>query len=304
MNQKKIIMKTRNIIFSLIAWFTTSAILISCDSDVKSSGTAGLKITDAAVDAENVSGVFLSVSEVKASGNTENQTVVVYDEPRLFNLMDYQNGATYDLGSGELKAGIYSEIRLITDGDSYVEFNDGSTEPLTIPSAMSSGYKIKGDYQISANSRTDLVIDVDLRKAFVKTGENTFILRPTARLINDVETSTITGTVSANNEDRIVIYAYAEGTYSDSESDMPAEGETRFENSINSAVVSNGEFTLAFMEPGDYDLIAVAYSENASSETYEFKSASEAEVLINGSILNVLELEAETDIEVVLNINF
>jgi len=299
-------MKTRNILSTLLALITLSALIYSCDSesDVSGKGTAGVKVTDAAVDAENINGVYLSVLEVQAIGESETKTLTVFDEPRIFNLMDYQNGSTYDLGEGEIDAGIYSEIRLITDGNSYVSFDDGSTEPLNIPSGTSSGYKIKGDYQISANNRTDLVIDVDLRKAFVLTGEGTYKLRPTARLINEEGTATITGTISATAEDRVIVYAYAKGTYDSSEEAEPTSGESRFENSVNSAVVSNGSFTLAFMEPGEYDLIAVAYDADETDNTYNFRTAAEAEVLLNGNVLSILELEANTNVNLLLNVSF
>lgn len=299
-------MKTRNILSTLLALITLSALIYSCDSEseVSGKGTAGVKVTDAAVDAQNISGVYLSVAEVQAIGESETKTLTVFDEPQIFNLMDYQNGSTYELGEGEIDAGIYSEIRLITDGNSYVSFDDGSTEPLNIPSGTSSGYKIKGDYQISANNRTDLVIDVDLRKAFVMTGEGSYKLRPTARLINEEGTATITGTISATAEDRVIVYAYAKGTYDSSEEAEPASGESRFENSVNSAVVSNGSFTLAFMEPGEYDLIAVAYESDETNNTYNFRAATEAEVLLNGNILSILELEANTNVNLLLNVNF
>ncbi|WP_258101775.1 DUF4382 domain-containing protein [Marinoscillum pacificum] len=299
-------MKTRNILSTLLALITLSALIYSCDSEseVSGKGTAGVKVTDAAVDAENISGVYLSVAEVQAIGKSETKTLTVFDEPRIFNLMDYQNGSTYELGEGEIDAGLYSEIRLITDGNSYVSFDDGSTEPLNIPSGTSSGYKIKGDYQISANNRTDLVIDVDLRKAFVLTGEGTYKLRPTARLINEEGTATITGTLSSTAEDRVIVYAYAKGTYDSSEEAEPASGESRFENSVNSAVVSNGSFTLAFMEPGEYDLIAVAYESDETNNTYNFRAATEAEVLLNGHILSILELEANTNVNLLLNVSF
>ena len=299
-------MKTRNILSTLLALITLSALIYSCDSEseVSGKGTAGVKVTDAAVDAQNISGVYLSVAEVQAIGESETKTLTVFDEPQIFNLMDYQNGSTYELGEGEIDAGIYSEIRLITDGNSYVSFDDGSTEPLNIPSGTSSGYKIKGDYQISANNRTDLVIDVDLRKAFVMTGEGTYKLRPTARLINEEGTATITGTLSSTAEDRVIVYAYAKGTYDSSEEAEPASGESRFENSVNSAVVSNGSFILAFMEPGEYDLIAVAYESDETNNTYNFRAATEAEVLLNGNILSILELEANTNVNLLLNVSF
>lgn len=299
-------MKNTRIFIKALAIGAMATFLASCNSDgeVGSKGTAGVRVTDATVDVASVTGVFLSVREVQARGTGGTKTIAAFDSPKSFNLMDFQNGASYDLGEGTIDAGIYSELRLVLDENSYVEFEDGSSEPLTVPSGTSSGYKVKGDYQISANGRTNLVVDIDLRKAFVKTGENTYILRPTARLVNADNTGTIEGTVSAHSEDRVVIYAYAEGTWDDGESAEPAEGSTRFEGSVNSAVVANGQFTLAFMEPGKYDLIAVAYTYNEVEDTYSFKSATAAEVMVAGSVVDMLELEANATLNVLASFSF
>lgn len=290
----------------LIASITVgiSAMLMSCESEVTSKGTAGIAVTDAAVDAESVTGVYLKVDQVEAMANGKTKTIVAFDEPKTFNVMDYQNGATYDLGEGSVDAGAYQELRLILAEGSYVAFEDGSSEPLDIPSGTSSGYKIKGDYEIAADGHTNLVIDIDLRKAFVKTGSGEYKLRPTARLVNADNTSTVTGTVSAHTEDRVVIYAYAKGTYDDSEAGEPAEGASRFEGSVNSAVVANNEFTLAFMEEGEYDLIAVAYEENEAEDTYTFRSASEVDVTIAGALLSSIDLTASTDVHVLVTLDF
>ena len=139
----------------------STIILTSCnDNDSVEKGSAQVDVTDAAVDAENITGVYLSVSEIHAGSDGEVKTLVTFDEPITFNVMDYQNGETFDLGEGEIEVGIYDELRLIlNDGSpssasasSYIEFENGTTEELVIPSGTSSGYKVKGDFQISANN--------------------------------------------------------------------------------------------------------------------------------------------------------
>lgn len=299
-------MKTVRFFGKGMAVVAMAGLLAACnnDSDVASKGTASIAITDAAVDAEAITGVMLSVKEVQARGNGSAKTVAVFDTPKTFNLMDYQNGETYALGEGEIDAGIYNELRLVLDESSHVEFEDGSTEPLQLPSGMASGYKIMGDYQIDANGRSNMVVDVDLRKALVKTGNGQYILRPTARLVNSATTGIIRGTVNAHSEDRVVIYAYAKGTWNEAEAETPADGHSRFEGSVNSAVVANGQFTLAFMEPGEYDLIAVAYERDTANDTFVFKSATQAEVSVAGSILSILKLEANATMNVLVSFGF
>lgn len=280
------------------------AIFTGCnsDSEVESKGKAKVMVTDAAVDAEAVTGVYLSVKEVQAQSNGKLRTVARFDNAQEFDVMAYQNGSTYALGEGDIEVGSYEELRLITDGNSYVSFEDGSTKPLDIPSGTSSGYKIKGAFDIAAESATEIVADIDLRKALVVTGNGDYKLRPTARLVTASTTGTIKGNVSGS-ADKLVVFAYAKGSYAASEASEPAEGSTRFEGSVNSAVVSNGSFTLAFMEEGEYELVVAEYDKDESTGEYTFKSTTEAELLLNGSLINLVKVEANAQVNVLLNLN-
>ena len=271
------------------------------DSDVGSKGNARVSATDAAVDAQNVSKVMLSVSEIQASANGETRTVMTFDAPKQFNLMAYQNGETYVFGEGDLEAGSYSDLRFIISGttDSYIEMKDGTKKALEIPSGTTSGYKVNGTFEVVANSTTDLVADVDLRKALVVTGEGTFKLRPTARLVDANATGTIQGTVDgqSNTSEQLIVYAYKEGTFSASEEDEPAEGRTRYEGSVNSATVAeDGSYTLAFMEEGDYEVYVASYSNTDDDEDLEFQGRVTTDIMINGSLFNTISVESNSTI--------
>ncbi|WP_339609170.1 DUF4382 domain-containing protein, partial [uncultured Roseivirga sp.] len=275
-------------------------IFTSCDDDnsneLDGTGTARLEATDAAVDAENITGVFLSVEEAQFIANGQIQNSITFDSPKEFNLMDYQNGETYILGETELEAGAYDEIRLIltSSNQAYVKYVNGTKDQIEVPSGSTSGYKIMGDFDVMANSMTELVLDVDLRKALVKRGNGEFNLRPTARLITKSSAGMIKGAVDEDNmqdADKVVVYAYLEGTFQDSEMDEPTEGNARFENSVNSAVASklNGNFTLAFMPEGDYELIVATYKEDQLLGELEFESATKVDVSIGGTTTSVIE---------------
>lgn len=277
------------------------------DGSVSSTGQASVKVTDAAVNAENVNEVVLSVSEVQATLNGESKTMVTFDEPRNFNVMAYQNGETYFLGEGDLEAGTYSDIRFILSGtsDSYIGFDDGSKEDLTVPSGTTSGYKINGTFEVAANATTDIVADIDLRKALVVTGNGEYKLRPTARLVVEESTGKIEGSLdgSVDASETIVVYAYKKGTFNSSEEAEPADGETRFQNSINSAVVAeDGSYTLAFMEEGEYDIKVASFSQNDEDEELEFNGTLDVDLMINGSIFNSIdvELNSTTSLNIIL----
>lgn len=270
---------------------------ISCDDNESSNiGKASISITDAALDAENVSSVNLAVSEIRATSNNEVSTIVTFEEPVEFNLMAYQNGDLFFLGEGDLEAGTYSDIRLIIseNADSYIEFQDGTTESITIPSGTTSGYKINGDFTVNAESTTEMVADVDLRKALVLTGEGTYLLRPTARLVEANVSGTIEGTVEGSMQpgEQYVVLAYKKGTYTDTEDDEPIDGRTRFEGAINSARVSaDGSYTLAFMEPDEYELVVVSYTNFDDDEDLEYTGQLSLNINIGGSVAQSIHLE-------------
>lgn len=289
-----------------------TAAFTACDdegSDMGTTGSARIGVTDAAVDDESITGVYLSVKGVEAISEDDGKdTIVYFEEAMTFDVMAYQNGDVFDLGEGDVNVGIYNELRLILDADNpaYLAFEDGSEEDLEVPSGTSSGYKIKGDFQISANNQTDLIIDIDLRKALVLTGNGRYILRPTARLIESEATGRIEGTVEEADfitDEKLVVYAYAAGTYEESEADEPAEGESRFENSINSAIVQeDGTFTLAFMEDGDYDLIVAAYEPEVEID-FVFGGLIDINVMIEGEIVEEsLEISSNQTTEVSLEL--
>ena len=295
----------------MIATVIGASTLWSCsesEGEVSSKGKANILITDAAVDTENIAGVFISVEEIQAKSSNETQVLVKFDTPVVFDVMAYQNGEVYNLGDGELEVGKYSELRMILskeEGSSYVLFKDNTTANLDVPSGSSSGYKIKGDFEISSNSTEDIVVDIDLRKALIVTGNGQYKLRPTARLLNSQTTGTIQGTVeSVNGMDRLVVYAYASGTYDASEADDPMNDETtRFENSINSAVVKeDGSFALAFMKEGEYEIVVAGYQMNEVKETHEFDSLLGMSITIDSNVASVVEVSANSTSELKLKL--
>jgi hypothetical protein len=300
----------KNMIIALA--FVPAIVFSSCDNDsntpeMEATGTARLEATDAAVDARNITGVFLSVEEAQFVANGQIENSITYESPQLFNLMDYQNGSTFAMGEATLSAGTYDQVRLILSSSTqaFVEFTNGASEEVEVPSGSTSGYKINGDFEILANGISNVIVDVDLRKALIQEGNGGFRLRPTARLTSRENTGMIRGELDENQQstDRVVVFAYAEGTFSDSEMNEPAQGSSRFEGAINSATVdASGNFTLAFMPEGEYELIVAKYEENESENSFEFSSATSIDVTIGGELTGVISVEANTMTTLVLDL--
>lgn len=312
-----------------VASIFTALVFTSCDANddmeepnnSSSKGTVNVAATDAAVDAENITGVYLNVKGIKADGmDDSNDAELMFDATQEFNLMAYQNGETYGLGSIELNSGTYSDISFLLDEEmpAYVTFADNTQSVIEVEG--DDEYEIIGEFDVVADAQTDIVADVDLRKAFTETSnEGEFMLRSTARLVNANVTGTIQGMVDnyeemqdqmeSGMETKLVVFAYAEGTFNEMEREDPAGSEGRFENAINSAIVAeDGSFTLAFMDESDYELVIGSFTkeENApEEEAYEFNTLLQTEV--NGSldvILDILGVEANTSTDISIIVDF
>jgi hypothetical protein len=167
----------------------------------EATGRLNLALTDAPVDAASaVIIVFEGVELQPASGER-----VVFDFPseRHIDLLAFQNGVTTDLLQGAVvPAGDYQWMRLkvvaernLQDG-SRIEF-PGEVYPLYIPSGGESGLKLNRPFRVAAGGVTRLVADFDLRKSIIKPKgqEPNYVLKPVLRLMDELETGTLTGTV-------------------------------------------------------------------------------------------------------------
>jgi len=201
--------------------------------------------------------------------------------PQTFNLLDLQNGKSLHLGDMILPAGHYSEIRFIlaaptkqsevkSNPDCNITFANGTSVPLFVPSGAQSGYKGKGEFDITANAKIAVTADFDVHKSIVVKGNGSYSLKPVIRLVVTELSGMINGTVvdvaDYNATESLVVYSYENGAYSEDELVPNGDG-IIFGNSVSSGDVamSDGNFTLAFLEEGSYSLITALYIDNVFS---------------------------------------
>ncbi len=266
-------------ILKIITILTIASLgFFACDDDTSDpKGRIELSITDAPIYDEDIVGVHIKVLGVEIrDGDGTWLEMNEFDEPVSINLLDYQNGEVYFLTEDELNAGDYDEIRLILDmpemgggpkanPGTYLEYEDGSVQPLFVPSGATSGYKAKGEFSVPAGGVTSVTIDFNVRKSVVKAGNSgKYILKPVLRLVENDNVGLINGEVIPLEEQaEMVVYAYDDGIFTEDEIFDPENDDVDFPNAVTSGRVrADGTFTLAFMEPGIYDLYAVAYDEN------------------------------------------
>ena len=176
-------------------------------------GELSLKITDMPIDhAEEVVVVFSGV-ELKHAGGPpfsinfcDPDDLVDRPNCKSIDLIELQNGVTDDLLNGEIvDAGQYQWMRLkviagpdLMDGSYIVLDNTGYQFPLYIPSGAETGLKLVRPFVVAQGGITRLVADFDVRKSVLAPPgvvETNYVLKPTIRLMDELETGTIEGQV-------------------------------------------------------------------------------------------------------------
>lgn len=295
-------MKNSRIVRMFAALLLGGSLLVGCGSDESGNGTLRLNITDAPTDAENVAGVYVAITgvEYRVDGSSW-QPFEGFGDPYTINLLDLTDGKTALLGDFSVEAGTYDGLRFQIDasengGDvsnaaTYIEFTNGTTQPLFVPSGTQSGYKALGSFTVPVNGSVFVTADFDVRKSVVEAGASgKYILKPTIRLVVNDQAGTINGSLAnaAENLD-YVVFSYEQGTYSATEAAEPAEGEARFPSSVSSAKVhADGSFILPFLAAGNYQLVVASYIDGAfqevvvvQEEEVEVKSEEETSVSLS-----------------------
>ena len=162
----------------------------------------------------------------------------IMEDSITVNLLDYQNGAVFELGEAELETGQYNQIRFLLGSNNNVVI-DGQTYPLTTPSGQQSGYKLNVNAEIEEDQVYELVIDFDASQSIVERGNNRFTLKPVLRTVDLEDQGNISGTVLPLEAEPFV-YAIMDqdtmGTQPDEEGDFTIVG------------LSDGNYSV-FIEP-------------------------------------------------------
>ena len=215
-------------------------------------GTLGVSITDApscGFEAVNITVSKVRVHQSASAGEGDaGWAEIILTPARKINLLDLTNGALEELGQTPLAAGHYTQLRLVLDSNTGSSLANsivlqGTTEeiPLVTPSAVQSGIKLINEFDVVSEERVDLVLDFDACTSVVKAGER-YILKPVVKVIPTVLNG-INGFVDVfSSADNVTVSAQQNGTV------------------IRSTVPNTitGEFFLARLEPGNYDVVFTA----------------------------------------------
>jgi len=203
-------------------------------------------LTDAPV--EDARHVYISMESVQIAQTEGNWITIPLETDEEIDLLQLQNGVTSLLASiGTLPAGTYGQTRLVLAEEAPGRLIDqeGVEHDLFIPSGNESGLKIQTAFTKLDDVPMELTIDFDLRKSIKAAGNGNkgkYILKPVLRMVDNSKS----GSAFGEGENGSVVCVYAQDTTKDNDDAC--------DNAITSAAVKNGQFKLAFLEPGTYDL--------------------------------------------------
>ncbi len=309
-----------NSLFGLCLIIASSMIFLQCktDDDPQFNGRVQFEITDAPIDNAEVQGAFITISAIKVDGKD-----IGLENEITLDLLAYQNGNTKTLGLAELEPGSYLNISLVlnyekdSEGNEpgcYILTTDNKKHKLNVNGNNSGEFIIAGSsFNVEGKSQTEIVIDFDLRKSIINDENNpesdyAFVteneMKAALRAMLKTKTGVIKGKCTNTDAfaEQTIVYAYRKGDFvTASETEGNGESNVRFSNAVTSSLVdANGEFSLHFLEAGEYEIHFAAFEDSNNDGKYELKGFLQTSILGN---LNLLSLEVESNTSITLDVS-
>jgi len=235
--------------------------LAAC-SEESLKGRVILSLTDAPADAANVKAVNIVITNIEANKNGSWKSMRSFDQPIGINLLDFSGGKALQLLDQYLDPGKFNEIRftlnvadrqgsLIRNPQCEISLTDGTTRPLFLPEGSEVAIVVPLALEVTSRGLVDFTLDFDVRKSVVRDERGNYVLRPVVRPVATKTAGAIELDISGlSASERVVVFAYQAARYAGSEQ----TGEIPFFNATSSARCFK-KTTLAFLEPGSYDLV-------------------------------------------------
>lgn len=242
--------------FAILLSVSAAGLLAACGGGGGDPSTGTLKVALTDAPACGFDEVNVTVSKVRVHRNStagegdSGWSEIVLSPARKINLLDLTNGVLEDLGQTTLPTGTYNQMRLVLApntgaaplSNSVVPTN-GTETALDTPSAVQSGIKLNGDFEVVEGGTTELALDFDACKSIVNRGNGSYGLKPVIRIIPMITSGAINGYVdpTAIASGNPVVSAQVNGVVM--RSTVPA---------------ADGAFSLSPLEAGTYTVVLTA----------------------------------------------
>lgn len=243
------------------------AALVACGNDSGTTGQLTVRLTDSPVDIIQSATVWVSSVYLIGGNDTTGPRYTITSSPQSYDLLTLTDGATAALGSTTIPTGDYTQMRLVVDSARVTlrsghTFSDGSSSrTVQTPSANRTGIKVNfsGPVRV-APGETILVVDFDVSRNFVFTGPRSnptgVLFKPVLHAVVQDVAASIAGTVSPASA-RARLYAI-QGT-----------------DTLRTATADTltGTYSLRFLPPGDYTVVASATGYQNASRNITLRAA-------------------------------
>jgi len=249
-------------------FISTFAVAACSDSSGTGTGLLTVRLTDAPFPFSDVTSVKVFVVRVDAKravvGDDEvadenhlDGWTTVATPNALINLLDL-DGKTTNLGATTLATGNYQSFRLVLNTDkSAITLTDGSTPPISFPSAGHSGIKVILDKPIQLTENGSVMtLDFDIGRSFVMRGNKTsngFNFKPVIHAVAQDITGSVSGSVHANSATGAAVPNATVEVLTAASLLNDADPAHLVRSTSTDA---NGNFRIAFLLPGTYVLRA------------------------------------------------
>lgn len=236
--------------------------------------TVQFDITDAPVASDSIKEVYVAFSALDINESTSagddgsGWTSIPIDASREYELLSLTNGLSEALGSIELTGGTrINQIRFGISKIELVESDDAAGDPRhAVELSANSGLKIVNAFDVPLSGNATVVADFDVRKSLTFTGTG-YKMKPVLRAVVENEAGEIHGTAPVG----YLVFAYrsTDGAdialpFSDPADDADSP---EYDDAYTSAAVrSDGQYTLAFMDAGSYDLVLVEAADGSADQ--------------------------------------
>jgi hypothetical protein len=232
-------------VFSVLFVFLSIALFSSCTKK-SNTGTAKLQIAlvDAPGDYQEVNINVVGVEMNWTASSDQGWETLPLVERKTYDLLKLTGGQEALLVDTDIPAGSkIHQLRLIL-GDGNTIKIDGVPEPLTLetPSAQNSGLKLNIQQDIQEGLLYKVVLDFDVSKSIVETGNKKYILKPVIRSYLEAQGGSLKGTITpaACSNATVTITGPNPGT-----------------NTISANTNSEGVFLFKGLDAGTYTVTAV-----------------------------------------------
>lgn len=246
-------------LFALALLAAGSGLLAGCGGNGSSgNGTLSVSLADAPDPSATAVHVTIDRVEVNVNGGWEPVT----EAPQTYNLMELtQTDVT--LGAIVLPPGRYTQVRLFPSEVTVTD--DYGTHPAKVPSGDQTGIKINVDCEVYPGQVTGLLLDFNVAKSIVQTGNGEYHLKPVIPAAVKALSGTITGTV-VNPGSQPIRGAVVEAI-------GPSGSE------VNSSVtIADGTFKIWALAPDTYALKVTSGKKTMVLEGVEVRAGENTEV--------------------------